>query len=873
VSGPEERSDLTRLARDLAGRLGCEWIEWDGEGQSPPVPAERVRNSIVVCDGALDRVPDPAPVLDSLGKMLRDSPAALLAVADRDLADGSPAPRWNAAELDELLRSSGLDVAWMGLGRSPAGGEGRSSVLVALAGTRGGEVTDLLATGARNLWFDPEAGRPRAADRGEPLRICIASYEFVGPTKTGGIGTAYTSLAEALAEAGHEVTVLYLGRRDGSEGTRFSHWVRHYADRGIRLVELREEDFPAIHCGHVEARQSYLAYLWLAERDRERPFDVIHFPETLGHGYYTLLARRQGSAFAGTTIAIGVHSSTYWVMETNRSPFLTGQEFAADFIERASVAMADVVISPSAYMVNWMSAHGWELPERLFVQQYVRSRAVFVDGSADDRDRRGATGGIEEIVFFGRLEVRKGLLLFCDALDVLAADGALPDVSVAFMGKETVVDGAWARGYLRERGRRWPWKWRVRDRFGQHEAIAYLRGEKGGRRRLAVMPSLADNTPNTVMEALALGIPFIASRVGGTAELIHLTDLARCTFDPSGPDADRSLAAALREAVEATEFRPARPAVEPAENERVHVGWHEALAGGREAPVDRSGAAKRPSTASPVSVCVVGRRNGALAETIASLESQAGDGIEVVVVDDGRGAPLPGIEQRFADRGWRLVPAPGLDAAEAGNLAARTASGDRLVFVTPDSAAEPGAIATLVRVGEATGADVVTCASRWEVDGEPGIRVPEGGPPVAGLFYGCFGESGYLISRPAFEALGGFRSAARGDGKDHELLCRAALEGYRIRVVPEPLFRRALDTEAAERTVRADSELVLRTYQERASNGLVELPRVARAQWSMAGSVAGEFQNVLSSRSWRLTSPLRWATRQGKRLRDLARSR
>jgi hypothetical protein len=41
----------------------------------------------------------------------------------------------------------------------------------------------------------------------------------------------------------------------------------------------------------------------------------------------------------------------------------------------------------------------------------------------------------------------------------------------------------------------------------------------------------------------------------------------------------------------------------------------------------------------------------------------------------------------------------------------------------------------------------------------------------------------------------------------------------------------------------------------------------------MAGSVAGEFRNVLSSRSWRLTSPLRWATRQGKRLRDLARSR
>ena len=92
------------------------------------------------------------------------------------------------------------------------------------------------------------------------------------------------------------------------------------------------------------------------------------------------------------------------------------------------------------------------------------------------------------------------------------------------------------------------------------------------------MPSLADNTPNTVMEALALRIPFIASRVGGTAELIHPLDLGRATFDPRGGGGAADLATALREAVEASDFQPPRPAVDPEPNEKVHLDWHAGVA-------------------------------------------------------------------------------------------------------------------------------------------------------------------------------------------------------------------------------------------------------------------------------------------------------
>ena len=64
--------------------------------------------------------------------------------------------------------------------------------------------TDLLTATYPALPIDG-AARPS-----RKLRVCIASFDFVGPVRNGGVGTAFTSLAEALAAAGHEVTLLYV---------------------------------------------------------------------------------------------------------------------------------------------------------------------------------------------------------------------------------------------------------------------------------------------------------------------------------------------------------------------------------------------------------------------------------------------------------------------------------------------------------------------------------------------------------------------------------------------------------------------------------------------------------------------------------------
>ena len=78
--------------------------------------------------------------------------------------------------------------------------------------------------------------------------------------------------------------------------------------------------------------------------------------------------------------------------------------------ERSSVEWADVVIGPSEYLLREYERYGWVLPERTYCQPYaLQSRTLEIDDSQ--------TLPVEELVFFGRLEVRKGLWLFCEALD------------------------------------------------------------------------------------------------------------------------------------------------------------------------------------------------------------------------------------------------------------------------------------------------------------------------------------------------------------------------------------------------------------------------------------------------------------------------
>lgn len=634
----------------------------------------------------------------------------------------------------------------------------------------------------------PASGNGRAR-----LKVCIASFDFVGPIRNGGVGTAFTSLAEALAAGGHEVTLLYLSGRHCESDRSLDYWIEYYAKKNINLVPLPDQNGPRLdtqwHMG-----KSYEAYQWL----RARCFDVVHFSEWRAPGYYSIVAKRQGLAFETTTFCVHTHGPTLWSLFSNGEYLTQVEELELDFMERESVHRADLVVSPSQYLLKWMQEQRWSLPGATYVQQYVRPEIA----SKPRACRRDLTQKITELVFFGRVEIRKGLVLFCDALDRLKDDASARDIEITFLGKLTKINSREGIEYLEERAAGWPWKWRVMADQDQLGAMEYL-GQTG---RLAVIPSLVDNLPNTVLECLGAAVPFVASTTGGIPEMIAAEDSEMVLFPLDSSVLARKLRTAVLDGIRAARF-----AVEPELNRSAWLQWHANLRGSLRAELEFCSQGKeRPL----VSICISHfNRPGYLKQAIASIEAQDYQNFEVVLVDDASSRReaidyINTLEGVFSRRGWQLIRnRDELFVGAARNIAARSARGEYLKFMDDDNIAKSHELSTFVSVARRTGAAIVSCALDFfgtEHAPEPGAQPDSrflflGSAIAAGALRNYFGDTNSLFRREVFLALGGFHEIRRVGNEDWKLIGDAILRGYHLEAIPEALvwYRRTRSGENA----------------------------------------------------------------------------
>ncbi|MGA2583110.1 MAG: glycosyltransferase [Tepidisphaeraceae bacterium] len=617
-----------------------------------------------------------------------------------------------------------------------------------------------------------------------PLDICLCTADFVGPVRNGGIGTAYHALARTLREAGHRVTVLYaLG--EWCERGVIGDWVEHYRAAGIEFVPVpRSRD--ALAASSPYLRNSYETYLWLAEQEsRGRRFDFIHFHEWRGLGFHSTLAKRQALNFAGSVICIGTHSPELWHLAGMNQRPATLEDLQADFMERSSVRWADAVVSPSQYMLDWMREHGWILPKAAMVRPNI-----LLDARPMQTLAEAGTSPIQEIVFFGRLETRKGLPLFCDAVDRLLADttfvAAQPRLQITFLGKGTLIDGVASAKYLDRRGKSWPLARRILDDLDHAAAMKYLR-QPG---RLAVMPSLMENSPYTLLECLGNGIACLCTDLPGNRELIAPADAERIVFRPTAAD----LAGKLKLTV-ASGLKPALPSVDPQSVRQQWISWHEESVGKFPGPLV-------PAEKPLVTVCIAHRNRPSMAaQAIESIRRQDYPNVQVVLADDGSDTAeatqfLADLEKEFAEKKWKIVRQSNRYLGAARNAAAAAADGEWLLFMDDDNFAAPEEISTFVTAALASGADMLTClaacfkGSDAPVMGttEREIWLPLGGAVAVGVFLNLYGDANGLVRRAVFEKLGGYTEDFGVGHEDWELYAKAALAGHTVAVVPRPLF-------------------------------------------------------------------------------------
>jgi len=635
---------------------------------------------------------------------------------------------------------------------------------------------------------------------GRRLRVCIVTEEIFGPVRNGGISSTYMYLARMLADAGHDVTVLYL-KGTHSEKETIEYWIGWYAEKGVTLVPLPKTNVLDTQKTGTWQRRHFSCYHWLRS---QQDFDIIHTSEWRGGTYYALLAKSQGLAFQNTLFLMKTSSPHVWNRHYQMQFLGDRDALQVMYPEQACVELADIVIGGSAHLLRFMEHVGYTLPEgRTFVQPNV---IEFADLDIVDKRPPYKVGDLvscDELAFFGRLETRKGLEVFCEALDYLVARGTPPS-KVSFLGKPGALFSAPhlnSEQFIRKHAERWPFPIELHMDFNQLEVISFLTG----RPRIAVMPSLIENSTMAVYEALIYRIPFIASNSGGTPELVgpEFRDEVLVDANP------RELANGL-ERVLTRGARVAGCAFDNQENLSVWQQFHEYLAERfTEADVNeiRDAMSYAPSVSvhnedgNKISACIIhlGDTDN-LIDVVSGLcppgSQDAPDQIIVAAHDlPDEPAALNSLKDRLPvpdSVSVVVISANELSLGEAYNCAAEAATGEALVFLRSDiHTPEPSFLSTFRRALASSPACIFSCFYEIETaDGhERSFHAPIGGDLASG-FFNYMLLAGHVIAVRAsmLGEVGGFSPIYGVGGVEQELVVRALLNNYGVEVIPEALY-------------------------------------------------------------------------------------
>lgn len=718
------------------------------------------------------------------------------------------------------------------------------------------------------------------------------------PFYGGGIGTYCRYTARMLAEAGYKVTVFVA---DDKVRVRKDS----IGEDGIRIIRFNGDRKHLAEVLGYTARLSY-AFADIVKSvilEDSKP-DFIEAQDYLGIAYYLTQYKQLGYPFMDNVpILLTLHSPAFIYLDYNRVPLYRFPDFWTCEMEKQAIKAADHLISPTRFLVNEIGRH-MDLSDRpvSILANPFQSLTAAVDTPAHIPGK---------LMYYGKLSPQKGSFELMEYFANLWDEGFPYPLHI--VGGTDIVFHPEQRtmGQL------------IQERYRpyQDKGMLVLQGsiqpdwikDTLQYAHLVIVPSIVDNMPYVVIEAMSLGKVVLASVQGGQSELIEEGETG-FLFDHRDPSSfarqlhkilalpveeiQRIGAAASRKVHEQYGFDAIR-----AEKMRLleKIKADEAAHG--ENPVrrtiDRSGPSQshrhfpflhqEPIIPIPtiiaeeglLSVVIPYHNMGSYIEDcLRSIFLQTYRNFEIIIIDDGStdAASIRRLEELPPDPRVTIIRQRNKGLAFTRNHGAEIARGAYLAFLDADDKISSTYYEKAVRALEKK--DNVFFAGAWvQYFGNSRNLWPTFTPqPPYALVHNPINSSSLVYKRAAY--LAGGRNDKRADYglEDYDSVISMLRNGLNGVVIPEPLFHYRVRKGSMFR--RATPEKLLysnryiaeknKDYYSQYATEVINILNANGPGHQFDNPTIGVRASVIPLRDSRLVRHLKTAVKRSARLKSLA---
>jgi len=339
----------------------------------------------------------------------------------------------------------------------------------------------------------------------ESMHIVFICSEYPYAKKpTGGFGTYVDQISRELVNQGHRATIIT--RADGKDQKITKKNITIFVIHPFGFNFLNKVSFYSPFFKRIIAFFLYPFLFSLAVHQklisicRNESIDIIEGGDFGAELFFYLLLKKQ----LAPQVIIKLHTPSFLIRKFNKESNTVFYK-TLYLLEKYCIQKADFVYSPTKSLAE-IVVKEYKIDVKEIIPYPYSMRAI----KGKNVKRRKNL-----VLYVGKMQRKKGVFVLINAIKGIVK--RQKDIRFVFIGQDTLLNGVSTRKILIEKLRKDKIESFVTfvDPIPQKKLYEYYR-----RAAITIVPSLWENFPNVILEAMNNGSAIIASKVGGIIEMI-----------------------------------------------------------------------------------------------------------------------------------------------------------------------------------------------------------------------------------------------------------------------------------------------------------------------------------------------------------------